>query len=360
MTFAGEAGPGHDPGTQADAPAPKPKRERFYALDALRGLAIALMIFVNLAGNWSLPPTFAHSDWVGVTLADTVFPAFLEAMGTAMPYGSRTGWRRAFGRAAMLFLVGSALVSFRYGLPFGLTMGVLQLIGATYLLTWLVMRLPRVAQTPVVAAIGIGVIAAYLFFPVPGVGAGSFEPDANLGDWFDAWLGLETHPEGPHAWLPATITVYLGVLAGHISREHTGRPRLIRLAALGGGSLALGLALSPVVPVIKHLWTPTFALVTGGIALLALVLLALCIPAGSRGGVFRPLVILGGHALVAYAFAETVLARMRDDWPWPDWEPIVTERWGELTAGVLFPLAAVLTCLLLAWVMERLDIHIRL
>ena len=358
MTSAGEAPPGHDTVTQADTP--PPKRERFYALDALRGLAIALMIFVNLAGNWSLPPTFAHSDWVGVTLADTVFPGFLVAMGTAMPYGTRTGWRRAVGRASMLILVGSALVSFRYELPFGLTVGVLQLIGVTYLLTWLVMRLPRVAQTPVVVAVLVGVTAAYLWFPVPGVGAGSFEPSDNLGDWFDAWWVPESPPEGPHAWLPAMLSVYLGVLAGRISREHAGRPRLIRLAALGGGSLLLGLVLSPVVPVIKHLWTPTFALVTGGIAILALVLLALCIPAGSRGGAFRPLVVLGGHALVAYAFSETILARVRDDWLWPTWEPIVTERWGELAAGVVFPLAAVLTCLLLAWVMERLDIHIRL
>lgn len=333
---------------------------RFYPLDALRGLAIALMVFVNWAGNWSLPPAFGHSDWHGLTLADTVFPGFLVAMGTAMPYASRTGWRRAFGRAALLYLIGCALVSYKYSEPFDLSVGVLQLTAAAYLVTWLIMRLPRLAQLPVVAALLTAITAAYLWFPVPGVGAGSFEEGANVGEWFDSLLGLEPHPENPHAWLPAVGSVFIGVLAGRICREHTGRRRLGLLLVLGSVTLGLGLALSVVVPVNKHLWTSSFVLVTGGIAVLTLVVLALLIPASSRGGVFRPLVILGGHAIVVYAFSETVVGRARDEWLWPTWEPIITENWGEVAAGAAFPAAAVLVCLLLAWAMERLNIHIRL
>lgn len=351
--------------TPADTTAPTPDatasgRQRFYGLDALRGLAIGLMVFVNWAGNWSLPPAFGHAEWHGLTLADTVFPGFLVAMGTAIPYASRTGWRRVFGRAVMLYLIGSALVSYKYSEPFDLRVGVLQMIGVSYLLAWLVTRLPRIAQLPVVATLLAALTAAYLWFPVPGVGAGSFEPEANVGDWFDSLVGFTPHPENPHAWIAAVVSVFIGVLAGRISRENAGRRRLGLLGALGAGTLLPGLLLSTVVPLNKYLWTPSFVLVTGGIAVLTLVVLALAIPQGTRGGPLRPLVILGGHAIVVYAFSETIVGRARDQWLWPQWEPVVTERWGELAAGAAFPLAAVLVCLLLAWVMERLDIRVRL
>ena len=333
---------------------------RFYALDALRGLSIGLMVFVNWAGNWSLPEQLRHAEYSGLTIADTVFPAFLVAMGTAIPYATRTGWRRAFGRAIMLILIGSALVSYHYGQPYDLTVGVLQLIGVTYLLAWLVTRLPRLVQLPLVAAVLIGVTAAYLGYEVPGIGAGSFEREANLGDWVDSLLGFAPHPENPHAILSAFGTVFIGVLAGRISRDFKGWGRLGMLTVLGAGTLGLGLALAGVVPITKYLWTPSFALVTGGIAVLALVVLALLIPRRSKGGPLRPLVVLGGHAIVVYAFSETVVARAHGEWLWPHWEPIVTERWGELAAGVAFPAGAVLACLVLAWAMELLRIRVRL
>ena len=348
------------PAVERTAATPAPRAERFYALDALRGLAIGLMVFVNWAGNWSLPPTFAHADWDGLTLADTVFPGFLVAMGTAMPYATRVGWRRVVGRAIMLYLVGSVLVSYKYGLPFDLYPGVLQMIGVSYLLTWLVTRLPRPLHLPIVATLLAAVTAAYLWLGVPGVPAGSLGPEVNLAQWFDGLLGFEPGPENPHAWIPAIGSVYLGVMAGRISRENSGRRRLGLLAALGGSTLALGLLLSLAIPLNKYLWTSSFVLVTGGLAVLVLVVLALMVPGGTKGGPLRPLVILGGHAIVVYAFSETIVGRLRDEWLWPTWEPIVTERFGELAAGVAFPLAAVFVCLLLAWAMELLDIRVRL
>lgn len=346
-------------GSESRNPVSAP-RQRFHALDALRGLAIGLMVFVNWAGNYSLPTAFGHSEWHGITLADTVFPGFLVAMGTAMPYSTRTGWRRAVGRAIMLYLIGSALVSFRYGLPFQLTAGVLQLTGVAYLTTWLIMRLPRAAQTPVVAALLVAVSAAYLWAPLPGVEPGSFEPGTNVGEWFDAALGMGPHPENPHAWITAVGSVYVGVMAGRISRDNTGRERLVRLSLLGGSVLAIGLVAATLVPVNKYLWTPSFVLVTGGLTVLALVILALLVPSGSRGGPLRPLVLLGGHAIVIYIFSETIVARAHDVWLWPTLESIVTDRWGELVAAVAFPLGAVIVSIGLAWVMERLNIHIRL
>ena len=345
--------------TTADAP-PTPRPGRFYALDALRGLAIALMVFVDWAGNSSLPPDFAHSDWNGLTLADTVFPGFMVAMGTAMPYATRTGWRRAFGRAILLYLIGSAVVSYKYGLVFGLYPGILQMLGVSYLLTWLITRLPRPVHFAIVAALMAGISAAYLWVNTPGAPAGSFAEGANLAEWFDGALHFTPAPENPHAWVTAVGSVYIGVIAGEIAKATTGWRRRGWLTVLGVTTMALGYLLSIVIPLNKHLWTPSYVLVTGGMAVCALVVLSLLIPPGSKGGPLRPLVILGGHAIVVYIFSETIIGHARTQWLWPTWEPIVTERYGELAAGVAYPLGAVLVCIALAWTMELLKIRVRL
>ena len=333
--------------------------ERFIALDAFRGLAIVLMIFVNWAGNYSLPTQFGHSEWDGITLADTVFPAFLVAVGTSIPFSTRTGWRRVVGRSIMLYLIGCALVSFRYEQPFALTVGVLQLTAVAYLGAWLVTRLPRPAQLPLVAALLAGTSLAALYAGPDGVAPGSFEPGTSLAEWFDAQLGMEPHPENPHAWIPAIGSVFIGVVAGRISREKAGGERVRALAGWGLGLMVVGLLVSLVIPVNKYLWSTSFLLITGAIAVLVLTILTLAVPAGSRGWWVMPLVLVGGNAIVIYAVSETLVARAHDEWLWPRWEPIVTERYGELAAGAAFPLAAVLACVLLAAVLKLLNIRIR-
>ena len=54
-------------------------RRRIQSLDALRGLTILLMIFVNYkGGGYSF---FEHKPWYGITVADLVFPSFVFIMG---------------------------------------------------------------------------------------------------------------------------------------------------------------------------------------------------------------------------------------------------------------------------------------
>ncbi|MCB0325577.1 MAG: DUF1624 domain-containing protein, partial [Bdellovibrionales bacterium] len=54
---------------------------RLYALDVLRGLAIAGMFVV---GSKSPFPQFRHASWFGYTIADIIYPAFLFAVGFSM------------------------------------------------------------------------------------------------------------------------------------------------------------------------------------------------------------------------------------------------------------------------------------
>ena len=64
---------------------------RFVALDALRGLILALMILVNTPGSWSaVYSPLLHADWHGFTFADLVFPGFLFVVGAAMFFALKT------------------------------------------------------------------------------------------------------------------------------------------------------------------------------------------------------------------------------------------------------------------------------
>jgi len=90
-----------DPGiSTVDAPAPAPS-PRVESVDALRGLTILLMVFVNDLGPGS-PSWMRHiepSTADGMTLADVVFPWFLFIVGVSIPLA----FERAFARGATLW-----------------------------------------------------------------------------------------------------------------------------------------------------------------------------------------------------------------------------------------------------------------
>jgi hypothetical protein len=103
-------------GTESPLSAGMP-RERLMALDALRGLTVAVMIMVNTSGDARHTfPILAHSRWNGCTLADVVFPCFLFMVGISSVFSvssrlgrglsRRTILAQAARRSAVLFLLG--------------------------------------------------------------------------------------------------------------------------------------------------------------------------------------------------------------------------------------------------------------
>ena len=53
-------------------------KQRFLALDVMRGLTLALMILVNTPGSWEFVyAPLLHADWHGATPTDFVFPFFM-------------------------------------------------------------------------------------------------------------------------------------------------------------------------------------------------------------------------------------------------------------------------------------------
>ncbi|KNC26888.1 hypothetical protein FF38_10958 [Lucilia cuprina] len=119
------------------------QRKRMRSLDAFRGMAIVLMIFVNSGGGdyWWIE----HAPWNGLHLADIVFPSFLWIMGVCIPISVKSQLARGttkmriclriIWRSIKLFTIGLCLNSINGpNLENLRIMGVLQRFGIAYLI----------------------------------------------------------------------------------------------------------------------------------------------------------------------------------------------------------------------------------
>ncbi|XP_054730275.1 heparan-alpha-glucosaminide N-acetyltransferase [Anastrepha obliqua] len=124
--------------------------KRMRSLDAFRGMAIVLMIFVNSGGGgyWWIE----HAPWNGLHLADVVFPSFLWIMGVCIPISVKSQvargtpkariCRRIVWRSLKLFAIGVCLNSLNGPQIADLRiMGVLQRFAVAYLVCGLVYTL---------------------------------------------------------------------------------------------------------------------------------------------------------------------------------------------------------------------------
>jgi predicted acyltransferase len=294
-----------------------------HGVDVLRGLAVVGMLVVDNRGNAGIAEQWHHAPWNGLHVADVVFPVFLLVAGVSMPFSRRSDRPRAAARRVLtLAVLGWLVVTAKYG-PGTLGAGVLGHIAGAYLLCWAMLRLPRRAQ-PVAAGALLAASAALTV----ALGAG---PERSWGHLVDQSIGLPFSAEAPHAFLGSAVTVYLGVLAGRALQSGAGHPLLLRLG--GGGALlgVAGLALAPLVPLNKRLWSPSFVLVTGGIALIALAVCHWLVDHEGVRRVFRPAEVLGLNAIVAFVFSEVVFRAVLSGTVQP-----AVDRWMSSVAGVTF------------------------
>jgi predicted acyltransferase len=101
---------------------------RIISIDALRGITIFVMIFVNeLASVANVSQWMKHmpADADAMTFVDLVFPAFLFIVGMSVPFAfnarllkgdsTRTIWTHTFKRALALIIIGVFMVNAEYG-----------------------------------------------------------------------------------------------------------------------------------------------------------------------------------------------------------------------------------------------------
>ena len=177
--------------------------------------------------------------------------------------------------------------------------------------------LSRRARILATAAILVGMWAVVRFAVAPGAPAGTdplVSPEFMFVNWIDVNCLTTAHrPEGGAVTVTMVATAMFGIFAGEILRSAslTQGGKALRLLALAAGLLAAGLLMAFglgrwSLPIIKAVWTSSFALVAGGIsaAALALAYWIVDIRGWRRWGfAFK---VIGMNAIAVYILMRTV------------------------------------------------------
>tara|TARA_R110002124_G_scaffold77578_1_gene207792 strand:+ start:4416 stop:5576 length:1161 start_codon:yes stop_codon:yes gene_type:complete len=273
--------------------------KRLVSLDFFRGATVAAMILVNNPGSWShIYGPLKHAPWHGWTPTDLIFPFFLFIVGVsivlaftkAKAKGAENSelLKKTLIRAAKIFGLGLALSAFPYltfSPDFGLHSnlidlripGVLQRIAICYAIGGILFLYtkPKI-QMYTLAGLLIGYWILMIGIPVPGFGAGAIDnPDGNLAAYIDQLL-LSGHtwkenwdPEGLLSTLPAIGTTLIGIWTGRMlmAEKESESSRTLQFFIWGFVLITIGYIWSWVFPINKNIWTSSYALFTGGLAM---------------------------------------------------------------------------------------------
>jgi predicted acyltransferase len=380
--------------------------KRVIALDALRGLAVAGMILANSPGSWTtLYEQLDHAAWNGFTATDMVFPTFLFSVGVAIGLSfpralsdadRARSWSRLLRRTLALIglglalnLLGSLSIA-EWRLP-----GILQRIGLCYAIgAGLVLLSVRrradglaTISVPTVAGAIVVLLGVYwallTFVPVPGFGPGRLDPAGNLTAFIDRIIFTTRHlwslgtdadgnvvydPEGLLSTLSATANVLIGVLGGWAWKQAPNRRGMLVLTAAGCLLVLGGLAIDPLFPINKRIWTSSFALLSGGVSMILFALLALVLRGHAARVAAYPLRVLGGNATLAFVLS--ILLGIFSSYPIFRAGTQTPQAWGMALAQAVIPdpklasLACAVAILVLItallWPLHRRAIHFRL
>jgi len=335
--------------------------KRLASLDAYRGLVLALMMgeALRLCGIAAAFPASAlwaflchhqdHVAWVGGSLHDMIQPGFSFLVGAALPFSLAARAARgesrgrtlahALRRALILVVLGIALRSLGRPETNFTFEDTLTQIGLGYPLLVLVALGPRRLQWVALAVVLVGFWAAFALYPAPAAGfdweavgvpsdwphrltgfAAHWNKNENFSAQFDRWfLNLLPREQAfvfnrggyqTLSFVPTLATMILGLAAGRVLRSDRS-PRqkglwlvIAGVLGLGLGSLigALGLC-----PVVKRIWTPSFALWSGGFCFLFTAFFhELLDVRGLKRWAF-PLVVLGTNSIAAYCLYEAFM-----------------------------------------------------
>jgi predicted acyltransferase len=370
--------------------------QRLLSLDVFRGLTILGMILVNNPGSWShMYWPLGHADWHGWTPTDLIFPFFLFIVGTSLAYSLRkyrdgatissAVYWRIVRRTATLFLLGLGLGLFGKlcGIWFGgedslhldelRIPGVLQRIALVYFAASMIaLYASRRVQAVIAAVLLLGYWALLAWLPPAQSPAARLSPKGNVvrvvdrallndGHLYTKATSAPTDPEGLLSTLPAIVTAILGYWTGLAIQRRGCNWRTVALLFVGGLAIAVaGLAWHETLPINKKLWTSSFVLLTGGLAISSLaVCLAVFDVAGMRR-LGRPFEIVGVNAIFVFV-GSSLLARLLasthvGEQTTKDWlyQKLFTDHIADAKlASLSFALATIACWWIVLWVMAR-------
>ena len=317
---------------------------------------------------------FEHVAWVGCSFWDLIQPSFMFMVGVALPYSyaSRkakneaddwifvhTVWRAALLVALGVFLSSNGAEITRYTF-----VNVLTQIGLGYVFVYLLRGRGLLLQLAALVVILAGYTALFAAYPLPadnkdwqavGVKDGEeilsgfsehWAKNANAAHDFDEWfLNLFPQPKPPEGFKPANwekrgftqeggdrwrfafneggyqtlnfvpsmATMLLGLMAGEMLRGRGSRQvKFVILILAGAVCLTLGLVAGAMgVPIVKRIWTPSWALYSSGWTFFMLAAFYGVIDViGWKRWAF-PLVVVGMNSIAIYCMSQLMRGWIR-------------------------------------------------
>jgi predicted acyltransferase len=369
-----------------------PAAGRLVSLDVFRGITIAGMVLVNNPGTWEhIYWPLEHAQWHGWTPTDFVFPFFLFIVGVAitLAFGSRVEsgstsdlYLKIVKRSLIIFGIGLFLNALPY---FGLSElripGVLQRIAACYFFaSILFLTTKRRTQVAITIALLLGYWLLVKVIPAPGFTAGDLTKEGSLPSFIDrvvfgkhVWAQAKVYdPEGLLSTIPALATTLIGVLTGSWLRsKRSGYEKVAGLFVAGAICVAIGWAWNSFFPINKALWTSSYVLFTGGLALQFLALCYWMIDIKGYRRWARPFEIFGLNAIALYVVADLIAVLLEViHISGPDGAKISLGSWvfeklfaswaSPVNASLAFAVTFVLVCLGLMWILYRRKIFIKI
>lgn len=371
---------------------PTAATERLVSLDVFRGITIAGMVLVNNPGTWAhIYWPLQHAQWHGWTPTDLVFPLFLFIVGVAitLAFGSRVEsgrstrdlYLKVIKRTLIIFAIGLFLNAFPY---FGLSElripGVLQRIAVCYFFASIIFLNTKI-RTQVGITIALLLIYWVLvkFIPAPGFVAGDLTKEGSLPSFVDrvvfgkhVWAQAKVYdPEGLLSTIPALATTLIGVLTGHWLRTKNSSYEKVAGMFVGGAiCIAVGWAWNSFFPINKALWTSSYVLFSGGLALQFLALCYWVIDIKGYRRWAKPFEIFGVNAIALYVGAGImadllgvikVTGSAGTKVPLGSWiyENLFASWASPINASLAFAIAFVLVWLGIMWMLYRRKIFIK-
>lgn len=308
---------------------------RMASVDALRGLAMFLILAIDIGGApilqtfsklWGEPfatmaaPQFSYGFTEGLRLCFLAMPMFLFVVGLVIPFSLRKRRSQPDANRVYLHIVRRSVVLFALGLVAGghllslkfshmpVYNNVLEYISVGYLVCALLVLHTAVRVQGVLAgALLVLYWLLFVFIPVPGWQGETFSGQMNLAIYVDNVVLGPFHRPGSWQVL-ATLTfianMLLGVLMGHIlfgDRKKEDKARVLFLCGLF--MWLVGSIWGHFFPIIRSLWTSSFVLVTCGLTtlLLAAFYLVIDVLGHARWAFF--FIVFGVNSIAIYMMA---------------------------------------------------------
>ncbi len=305
--------------------------QRLLSLDILRGITVAGMILVNNGWGESFE-MLGHSKWNGMTPCDLVFPFFLFIMGISCYLSlvksefkpTPQVIRRIVKRTVLLFVIGLFINWFDHAIE-----GDLLCFG--HLRIWAVMQ--RIALCYCIVSLFalfcnhkytlhtiVGLLVIYTAIIVLGNGY-EYDADVNILAQADLKLFGYDHiyhkspvdPEGLMGTISSVAHVLLGFYCGMLIRKReTVEQKVIALFVVGAIGVIGGYLLSYGLPLNKRIWSPSYVLMTCGLASLLQALLMYVIDIQKKSGWTTFFHVFGVNALALYVSSELLAILLKN------------------------------------------------